>query len=225
MYLRRLVAFFGMAAGAGLGVALASSPTAAADAIDDAWPYGGTAPYYTPLGLPGYLEPGAVTSSGDLIYTHTYGGHDQWYSASDTTSIVPNVSTNDQQVVTGLLDSSATYPTVGTTFDQSDLFPVYNPAFGTIDTFQNTSLDDPKLGYADQSEINFVYAAFSNTYLSDAAGIKDISGFDGHYSTVFEIPFSTSSAGAAGAASDLGDGFQQLLTELTALSGSAPDLF
>jgi hypothetical protein len=55
---RSVLACVGIAFGAGLGIALAASPIAVADAIDDAWPYLATSseyfPYYEATGLPSH---------------------------------------------------------------------------------------------------------------------------------------------------------------------------
>lgn len=208
MRLHHFVTYLALAAGA--GVAAAGTASAGTDPIYDAWPYGGAAgPYYAPLYMPGYYEAGSGTSSGDLVYTHTSGGTDEWYSAHTTTFDIPNLYDSSHEVVTKLLDGSASYPNVGTTYDQSELFPIYSPAFGTMNLVTNDTISDPKLGFGNQLSI----LGLSNTFLSDPAGIKDVVSSFGHQFTLFDLPFTAPGADASD------DGFAPLLAELTA-SGS-----
>lgn len=220
---RGVAAFLLVALGGALGVGLANSAVAVADAIDDAWLYG------VPEGpgalssegttLPGFPDTGSITnqetqnfgpialSQDDFNYLHGVGG-DPWYSVHDSTFVIPDLYTNESQQVTDLLDTSATYPTVGTVADHSEFISLSSPGLQGVWLMQSYSLNDPDLGSASA----FVLPGMSNTLISDAAGIKDIVNFFGQTSTLFEIPFTASGSAAA---LDLGDGTQQLLTELT----------
>ena len=207
-------------AGAGVATALAVSANAGADAIDDAWPYGDLSqPPNIASELPGFVDGGSGTDTGrdnfgpithiygDYNVTHTNGGTDDWYSEHYNWFVVPSFYHDESETVTALLDDSTSYPGVGTVWDQSVLFPIYNPAFGTINLFQNTSVNDPTLGYADQ----FTTPGFSNAFLFDEAGMKDVvSGFGQSY-TLFTVPFAASGSGDE---TDLDGGFAQLLAEL-----------
>ena len=55
MWVHHVAALLGIAMGAGLGVAMGSSPVAVADPIVDEWPYGGTM-------LPGVADGSSVTN-------------------------------------------------------------------------------------------------------------------------------------------------------------------
>lgn len=100
---------------------------------------------------------------------------------------------------------------MGTVADQFQLFPIGAPAISDVWLIQSVSLDDPDLGSASAF---YFFPGFVNTYISEDAGIQDIVNFFGQSFTLFDVPSSATSA-AAGAASELGDGFQQLLTEFT----------
>ncbi|MGH3562611.1 MAG: hypothetical protein ACRDTN_12640 [Mycobacterium sp.] len=235
MRLRNFIAFIGVAAGAGLGAALAASPSAVAapDPIDEAWPYGvpDVGPTLPSFGttLPGFPDTASITnqetqnfgpialSQADFNYLHSVGGSD-WYSVHDSTFVIPDLFTDDQQKVTDLLDTTATYPTVGTVATQFELFPINTPAVGGVSLIQGYSLDDPQLGSASA----FALPGIANTFISDTAGMKDVINFFGQPFTVLDIPLSTSGSAAA---SDLGDGAQQLLTELASLFPGADTLF
>lgn len=222
----KLAGLGGIAFGAMFGAALGAGPGAAADAIDDAWPYGGTGSPYTSLHLPGFPEAGSGTNGGrdvfgpfthtygDYIATHTDDGTDEWYTAHSDTYVIPDFYTEERTEVTGLLDGSATFPSAGTVFDTTDLFPINSP-IGVLNPFENSYVNDPELGFADQFTLNLFFIAGSNTFLSDAAGIKDVINVDGQQFTVFDLPYT---AGAE-------PGFADLLAELTGAASAATDLF
>ncbi|MEB3034867.1 hypothetical protein [[Mycobacterium] nativiensis] len=196
----------GACLGVALGTAFAPGPVAAADAIDDAWPYLDAAsqyfPYYTATVLPSpALLPG--TDSG---YTF-----DQTYSYSD----VPYLYDSAQYVVTSTVDDLA-YPHVGTVLDSLLLLPIVPAVGGMVGApmFTNVSLDDPVLGFADAFT---VLNGLTNTYLSDSAGVKDVLSIYGLPPvTLFEFP----AVDAGGTAPESGDGFAQLLTELAGVTPS-----
>jgi hypothetical protein len=80
--------------------------------------------------------------------------------------------------------------------------------------FTNSYLDDPTLGFADDFTVQGFFGngvGLTDTFLSDAAGIKDVLSADGQapFLTLFEFP----AVEPASAASDL----SQLLTEFSAL--------
>lgn len=202
---------------AGIAVALAAG--AAADAIEDAWPYGTG----TWMSLPGYIDGTSWTNTGgdqfgpigssygDYTATHTARGSDDWYTAHRSTFHVPYLYSGEHTEITGLLDDTAGYPSVGTVVDTTTLFQIDTHVIGLIDLFTNTVIDDPELGYASQFTI---WPVFINTFLITEDGMKDVVGVAGQQFTLFEIPFTDDSGGAD--ASDAADGFAQLLAELAA---------
>ncbi len=219
-------------AGAALGLAVTTAGHAAADAIDDAWPYGGTGPVdSSSLALPGFLfiaqghgtNEGQdafgpiVNNWGDYTATHTANGTDDWYTVHDNTFIIPGLYTNEHTEVTSVLDDSAGYPSVGTVFDQTELFRSNSP-IGVPNWFSYTTLNDPELGYASQFTL---WPLFSNTFLNTDDGMKDVVSSFGQQFTLFEIP--VTDASGAGDASDAG--FAELLAELTGAAPGATDLF
>jgi hypothetical protein len=202
--------------GAGLGIALAASPAAAADAIDDAWPYGTPSstdfPYYLATGLPGYQGP--TTYSGDVedvTYVHQPDPNDlpvtdEWYTVQQTISTTGILSNETHQVVTAVLDDSA-FPHVGTVADSVDFLRIIPEGIGLAPLITNSFLDDPTLGFADAFGVLNVV---TDTYLSDTAGIKDVLSVLGLPPlTLFDIP----AADPGAAALDL----SQLTTEFGAL--------
>lgn len=217
-----------LGAAVGFGVALAGH--AAADSIDDSWPYSADVGAGSTLQLPGYLfiAQGQGTNEGqdtfgpvvhnwgDYTATHDVQRTDDWYTVHDDTTIVPFFYTSQHTEVTGVIDDSDDYPSVGTVFDQTQLFPSNSP-LGAIDWFTYSTLDDPELGYASQFT---TWPVFSNTFLYTDAGMKDVVSSFGQEFTLFEIPFTDTSG--AGDASD--DGFAQLLAELSGAATSATDL-
>lgn len=113
---RSAVGVAGIAVGIGLALAGpaaadAGGATNAANAIDDAWPYGGLDAYGVPPAIPGFVEAGSVTDSGrdqfgpitnsyaDYIATRTKGGTDEGYSAHSNTFVVPNLYEDDHEAV------------------------------------------------------------------------------------------------------------------------------
>jgi hypothetical protein len=210
---RSVVAFLGIALGAGVGAALAYSPTAVADPIVTDWPYDGTT-------LPGYVDPTSVTNFNDYslgplgnISTEDYNvdlsdGGAPWYSVSDVYSDSQYLFNNDYDQVTNVLDDAPGYPSVGTVADSFQGIILSSPAIQGVPLLQNYYLDDPKLGLEDGFS---PFPGVENTYLSDSAGIEDIVNAYGHSYTLFDLPASAASG------ADLGDGFQQLMTEFTTL--------
>ncbi|BBX13329.1 hypothetical protein MNVM_24100 [Mycobacterium novum] len=206
--------------GAAVGVAVALAGHAGADAIEDGWPYGTD----TFMGAPGYIDGtswtnkggeqfGPIgTSYGDYIATHTYQGADDWYTAHQSTFYVPFFYSSEHTEVTGLLDDSAGYPSVGTVIDTTNLFEFDTHVVGLVNLFSNTVINDPDLGYASQF---IMWPVFTNTFLITEDGMKDLVGVPGQQFTLFEIPFTDASGGAD--ASDAGDMFAQLLAELAAI--------
>jgi hypothetical protein len=225
----RVVTFLGTSLGIALGAGLAASPVAVADAIDDAWPYGASSsPYYVATELPGYQGPHTYypdSTAEDVTYLHHPDPNDlpepdEWYTVHQTISTTGILSNETHQVVTALLDDSA-FPHVGTVADSVDFFRIIPAAIGLAPLITNSYLDDPTLGFADQFDLLNVV---TNTYLSDAAGVKDVLSVFGLPLTLFEFP--TADPGAA--ASEPGDGFAQLLAELTGTApgpDTLPDLF
>jgi hypothetical protein len=208
-----VVAFLGITLGAGLGTALAASPIAGADAIDDAWPYLTSSPtFYGAIGLPGYQGPYSFSGDvEDVTYVHQPDPNDvpvsdEWYTVQQTISTTGILSNEVHQVVTGVLDDSA-FPHVGTVADTVDFLRIVPEAIGLAPLITNSYLDDPELGFADAFELLNVV---TNTYLSDSAGVKDVLDVSGLAPvTLFEFP--ATDAGAA--ASDL----SQLMTEFSTL--------
>lgn len=192
--------------GVALGVAFAASPAASADAIDDAWPYLDAMSQYFPYYTATVLPSPALLPGTDSEYTF-----DQTYSYSD----VPYLYDSAQYVVTSTVDGLA-YPHVGTVLDSLLLLPIVPAVGGMVGApmFTNVSLDDPVLGFADAFT---VLNGFTNTYLSDSAGVKDVLSVYGLGSlTLFEFP----AVDAGGTASESGDGFAQLLAELAGITPS-----
>jgi hypothetical protein len=213
MHRRRFVAFLGMAAGAGLGIALATGPTAAADpgtSPIDTWPYDSTAGDDVIGGSPVYGSPD--------LFDHGGAPPVPWYTADVTTS-----GDTTQTVVTKVLDPSFGYPSVGTVADQTLAFdvPEDNGGYLTfVPLYQNYSISDPNLGTGDTTEF---LPFFVNSYVSDKAGIEDqVSFFGGQPVTLYDIP---ASGATTGAAAELGDPLQQLLTDLAGGAPSPADLF
>ncbi len=193
--------------GAAVGVAVALAGHAAADAIDDSWPYGAG----TGMEAPGFYDPRGGTDGVFTVYDGS-GGPD-WYTAHISDFSIPLLYHNEHIEVLSLLDDSAGYPTVGTVFDTTEMLPFNFPIGGVMHMFTSTVIDDPELGYANQFTIT---PLFTNTFLMTDDGMKDVvTTFGGPY-TLFEIPFTDASGGAD--ASDAGDAFAQLLAEL---AGSA----
>lgn len=202
MHRHRITAILGASLGVALGTALSASPVAAADAVDDAWPYlipsSPVFPYYYAAGLP-TADPGS----------------DPWYTVDHTYSSVPYLYNYFHDVVTANLDGPE-YPHVGTVSDALILLPII-PAVGGLaaaPVFTNYSLDDPALGSADAFTVLNV---LTNTYISDSAGVKDVLSIYGLPPlTLFEFP----AVDAGGTASESGDGFAQLLAELAGVTPS-----
>ena len=194
--------FLGAGLGVALGAAFAAGPAASADAIDDAWPYldpvSPVFPYY-------YAAPGLPTIPGT----------DLWYTVDHTSSSVPYLYSDFHDVVTGTLDGPA-YPHVGTVADAFILLPII-PAVGGLagaPVITNYSLNDPVLGFADAFTL---LNGFTNTYLSDSAGVKDVLSIYGLPPlTLFEFP----AVDAGGTALESGDGFTQLLADLAGITPS-----
>jgi len=213
-----------------LGVACAGS--AAAEDIDDGWPYGSGGLGSSSLTLPGYLfiAQGQGTNEGqdafgpivnnwgDYTATHSSAGTDDWYTVHDNTFIIPGLYTNQHTEVTNVLDPSDGYPTVGTVFDETQLFRSNTP-IGAVDWFGYATLDDPELGYATQFTLG---PLFGNTFLSTDDGMKDVVSSFGQQFTLFDIPFTDASG--AGDASETGDVFAQLSAELTGAATGAAEL-
>lgn len=223
---RSVVAFLGISLAAGLGIALAASPVAVADAIDDAWPYlipsSPDFPYYSAAVLPGYPGPSTALSGdvSDVTYVHQPDPlglpvADEWYTVHETFSDLPIFGSESHQVVTALLDGSA-FPHVGTVEDDVALFPfipVGPGGIGLEPLFTNSYLDDPTLGFADAFTVQGLFGpgvGLTDTYLSDPAGVKDVLSVYGlPPATLFEFP----AADPGAAASDL----SQLMTEFGTL--------
>jgi hypothetical protein len=205
---RSVVAFLGISLGTGLGIALGSSPVAGADPLGD-WPYGG-------VDLPGYADPLSVTNANqyslgplgtintaDYNYDTSDGGT-PWYSASDD-AFNNDFYQSDYEQVTKVLDDVPGYPSVGTVSDQSDLF-INTTVVGQVPLISTDYLDDPNLGVAE----SISFPGIGNLLVADSGGIEDILNAYGQTYTLFDIPFTDASAGAA---SDL----SQLMTEFTTL--------
>lgn len=223
---RRVIVLLGLTFGTGLGVALAASPSAGADAIDDAWPYlsmsSTSYPQYSATMLPGYMAILPTTSNGEVA-TYTHHSEpvgvpltDPWYTTHGTSTYITLLGTVSHSEITALLDGS-TFPHVGTTVDEVDLFP-FTPVqiglSGVQPMFINQYLNDPTVGFADTFTMQGYLGngvGLTNTFISDAAGIKDTLSFEGQppFLTLFEFP----AVEPASAASDL----SQLMTDFTAL--------
>jgi hypothetical protein len=212
MCLRNLAALLGVAVGTALGLALSTSQSAAADAIDDAWPYGTT----TPMSLPGISvdQPTNVHNIfGGLWFTQDQHVNlaDGGYSTHQSLLQVPFVGYHASQEV---FESTVPFPGVGAFTD-----------FLSLPGLVNSFLYDPATGVADT--LSLVPPNIQNTLIVDAAGIKDtVSVLEQPPVTIFEIPFeSPTSSGAAGSASDFGDGFQQLVAEFPGTTPGLDTLF
>ncbi|MGB3287126.1 hypothetical protein [Mycolicibacter algericus] len=220
-----------LGAAVSLGVAFAGNATA--EDIDDGWPYGGVGGL-TPssLALPGFLVIAQgygtnegqhafgpiVDNWGDYTATHDVDKTDDWYTVHDNTFIIPGLYTNQHTEVTNVLDDAAGYPSVGTVYDETELFRSNSPV-GAIDWFTSSTLNDPEVGYASQFTM---WPLFMNTFLYTDDGMKDVVSSFGQQFTVFELPFTDASG--AGDASDAGGGFAQLLAELAGAAPGATDL-
>lgn len=203
--------------GIAVGVAIGFAGHAGANAIEDAWPYGTDAF----MDAPGYIDGTSWTNQGgeqfgpihstygDYIATHTYRGDDDWYTAHQSTFYFPILYSGEHTEVTGLLDDSAGYPSVGTVIDTTNLFEFDTHVVGLVNLFSNTVINDPDLGYASQFTM---WPVFTNTFLFTDDGMTDIVNIPGLQFTLFEIPFTDASGGAD--ASDAGDVFAPLLAEL-----------
>ena len=228
LHSRRVIVLLGVTFGTGLGVALAASPVAGADAIDDAWPYLSMSSTPYPVAtLPGELTILPTASNGNVAtYTHHLDPvgvpvTDGWYTAHATISYMPSydipiLGSVSHSEVTALLDDS-TFPHVGTTEDVLALFP-FTPVqlglSGVEPMFVNSYLNDPIVGFADAFTVQGFFGngvGLTNTFISDAAGFKDVLSFEGQppFLTLFEFP----TVEPASAASD----FSQLMTDFTAL--------
>lgn len=193
--------------GAAVGVAIGFAGHAAADPIEDAWPYGIG---YGGMEAPGFWDPrGGV----DGVFTVTDGsGGPDWYTAHIDKLNIPLIYHYEHMEVLSVLDDSAGYPSVGTVFDTTELFPFSLPGFGMMNMFTSTVIDDPEAGFG--SQFSFT-PLFTNTFLFTDDGMTDIvSIFPGLRFALFEIPFTDASGGAD--ASDIGDVFAPLLAELAA---------
>ncbi|MDD7814808.1 hypothetical protein PP713_19800 [Mycobacterium sp. CSUR Q5927] len=196
-----MAAFLGAGLGIALGSAIAAGPVAAADTIEDAWPYlqppSTVFPYYYAAGLP------------------TIPGTDLWYTVDHTYSSVPYLYNYFHDVVTATLDGPE-YPHVGTVSDALVLLPIIPAVGGMVGApvITNYYLEDPQLGFAHAFNLLNV---LTNTYLSDSAGVKDVLSIYGLPPlTLFEFP----AVDAGGTASESGDGFAQLLAELAGVTPS-----
>ncbi|WP_131813804.1 hypothetical protein [Mycolicibacter kumamotonensis] len=215
---RRVTVLLGIAVGTGLGVALAASPVAGADAIDDAWPYlSMTSTPYPVATFPGAIASLPTTSNGDIAtYVHHLWANDEWYTAHATNTYITLLGSVGHSEITAILDGS-TFPHVGATEDDVSLFP-FTPVqiglSGYQPMFINSYLNDPTIGFADTFTMQGYFGngvGITNTYISDAAGIKDTLSFEGQppFLTLFEFP----ATDPASAASDL----SQLMTDFTGL--------
>lgn len=223
LHSRRVLVLLGIALGTGLGAALASSPGAGADAIDDAWPYLSMSPPQYPVAtLPGFRGPLTATPDGDdVIFTHRLDPvgvpvTDAWYTVHETSSYTPILGSFGHSEVTALLDGS-TFPHVGTTVDSFALFPIVPVQLGLPGVeplFTNAYLNDPTVGFADAFTVQGFFGngvSLTNTFISDEAGIKDMLSFDHQppFLTLFEFP----AVEPDSAVSD----FSQLMTDFSAL--------
>lgn len=210
----RVNAFLGLALGAALGVAPGGGPVAAADPIDDAWPYGGATalPYGGALPPTNYqnLDLGLFQSTQydqTVLYTLSTPPFSStpWYTEHFESVHIPLLATSQHEAVTSILDTAPGFPHVGTTLDSYGLILMNIPTAGEIPLWASYTLNDPELGFATTTGFPVLF----NTYLSDDAGIKDFLMLFGTPITLFEIPFAAPSTDATVA--DLGGDFQQLL--------------
>ncbi|MEB3021977.1 hypothetical protein [[Mycobacterium] crassicus] len=207
LHSRRVIALLGVTFGAGIGLALAASPVAGADAIDDAWPYLSISSTPYPVAkLPGELAILPTASNGNIAtYTHHLDPvglpvTDGWYTAHETISYMPSydmpiLGSASHSEVAALLDGSP-FPHVGTTVDELALFP-FTPVqlglSGVEPLFINSYLNDPIVGFADAFTVQGFFGngvGLTNTFISDAAGFKDVLSFEGQppFLTLFELP-------------------------------------
>lgn len=207
------------ALGITLGVALAASPAAAAGPIEETWPYMVVGTPTTQI-LPGV--PGPETNLQDInLWLADFTQADRtvspfsdpsadWYTEHLSSGTIALLGSYTHEVVESVIDPSFGYPHPGTVLDSISLLPFYLPLVGPAAVFLSYNLTDPELGFASSTGTIFL----TNTFLSDSAGVADFITFLGQVYPLFEIPFTP----GGGAADDLGDGFQQLLTELSAVA-------
>ncbi len=206
---RSVVAFLGITLGTGLGSAVAHSPVAGADPSPiDVWPMD----YFAlqgeadgpPTTVVAYLPDGWGTTE-DQAFTSFLPGSGE-YSAHLNLLAVPNVLDNTYQQV---FDSSGGAPADGSFSDTiQTLFGPLPSISGDVPYFTNSYVDLQGFGTGDQTIIAPLF--LENQLVSDSAGIEDVGTFFGQSYTLFDLPFTDASAGAA---SDL----SQLMTELSAL--------
>lgn len=173
MRMSRLCGRFGGALGGALGVALgvslATCPSAAADPIDDAWPYPG-------FDLGGYLNQQSFDDlepylfglgrQGTLDYTDFAGTTPLYSTHADFFSfpVLPFLYTythNHQEV----FDSAVPTPLDGTVMDRTDLLS----SFGGDWSIHHTWIYDPESGFGDL----FQFGGFANTLIINDIGIQD----------------------------------------------------
>lgn len=197
-----VAALFGIALGIASAALIVVSP-ASADSILDDWPY--YQPTY-PAYLIGATLPGSpVGMAGGETYYSDVAEQDPWYTTTETNTLIPGLLETDNQQVTNVIDPSFGYPSVGTTYEESQLFPINTVIAGSEPLYFNQELSDPNLGSADYSST--FLNSFANLYVSDKAGIEDIVYAFGHSYTLFDFPLGGASA------ADVGDGLQQLMAE------------
>lgn len=216
MHLRQFLAFLGMALGTALGAAITTGPTAGADPIDT-WPYGGALldefSDSDPTNVESYFF--GMGTREDQVFDIIHPNDAEFSSHVDTLNI-PALLLNRQEEVFDLT-SGGPLPSVGTVSDLYETFYVPNGIGTESPMFVNEYLNDPMVGTAVATTL---FNALQNVYVSDAAGIQDVVALGAFHFTLFEFPAPEAAAEGifgAGAASDLGDGLQQLLTELGTL--------
>lgn len=222
MHLHRFIAYLGMGAGAALGTVLAAGPSVAdATSPIDTWVYAGSpgGPNTLPGELVSTTAPGSPVENPFTFDYEPVGGQPvPWYQADIATT-----GSTIQTTVTKILDPSFGYPSAGTVADHTVVniplsFTSQPP--DVFNLYTDNSISDPNLGSGDYT--SYFNGSWTNFYVSDKAGVEDQMSFGGGQPfTVFDIPASGSSTGAA---EELGGGLQQLLTDLTG-GASGADLF
>jgi hypothetical protein len=216
MQARSVVALFGISTGIGLVIALSGSPVAGADPVPinplpapiDVWPQD----YFSldgaadgaPTNVVNYL-PGGWGTTEDQTFTNYFPGAGE-YSAHLNLSDIPNVENSEYQEV---FNSTGAAPADGSFSDTvQSLYGPLPSVSGDVPYFTNSFIDLQGVGTGDETIVAPLF--FVNQLVSDSAGIEDVGSFFGQQFTLFDLPFSDASAGAAADLSQLAAEFTTL---------------